>query len=237
MTGFGPLASYPLAAQPFVATTTTLSAAAGAFSLSGMAASFVLPQAQGVGSYLLTGNAANFLQSLESGALALTGLSAALTPTLGASAGACAIAGIPVGYDLRIDPGGIGGAVVPHRAGDEHRAGPVFTRARYRALLAEAEAARAARQRERDRAAQRARDLKEAADAAARAAIRARWLKEDALAAAAADERALAGALSALAGADRVNTMMREAARARSAAREAEAAQDDEAIALMLLAS
>lgn len=235
MTGFGPLASHPLAAQTFIATTTTLPAAAGSFSLTGVAASFVLSQAQSVGSYVVTGIAANFLQSLEGGALALTGCSAALTPTLIASASAYAITGIAASYDLTIDPGGIGGAIVPHRAGDEYRAGPVFTRARYRAVLAEAEAARTAEQRERECAARRARALKEAADAAARAAIRARWLKEDALAAAAADERALAGALSALAGAQGVNARVRQSADI--AARDAEAAQDDEAIALLLLAS
>jgi hypothetical protein len=124
---------------------------------------------------------------------------------------------------------------VPHRAGDEYRAGPAFTRARYRALLAAAEAEQVAAKREQERAGRRARELKAAADAAAKAAIRARWLKEDALAATAADERALEGALSTFAGAQGVNALMREAVNV--TARNAQAAQDDEdeAIALLLL--
>src|SRR5262249_47756877 len=126
-----------------------------------------------------------------------------------------------------------------HRAGDEYRAGPVFTRARYHAVLAEAEAARAVEQRERDVAARRARALKKAADKAARAAMRARWFKEDAVAVAAADERALAGALSALSGARGASAGARVHVQqlADIAARQAEDAKDDEAIALLLLAS
>jgi|SRR5262245_32364402 len=235
MTGFGPLASYPLAAQLFAATTTTLTAAAGAFSLAGIAGSFVTRMGEGVGGYALSGVAVNLLSSLERGAFTFAGNTAALAPALGAMGGAYVTTGFAASYDLKIDPGGLGGAVVPHRAGDEYRAGPVFTRARYHAVLAEAEAARMAEQRERERTARGARALKEVADAAARAAIRARWLKEDALAAAAADERAHTGALSALASAQDVNARVRQSADL--AARQAQEAQNDEAIALLLLAS
>jgi hypothetical protein len=235
MSGFGPLASYPLAAQPRTAVATTLTVSAGAFTLSGIAANFVVRQLQGVGAFAQSGNSINLLQSLERGPFTFNGNVAALSPTVLASAAPFVTTGFAASYDLKIDPGGLGGAIVAHRAGDEHRAGPVFTRARYHAVLADAEAARATEQRQRDNAARRARELKDAADAAARAAIRTRWLTEDALAADAADERALAGGLSALSGARSTRTHARELADI--AARQAQDAKDDEAIALLLLAS
>jgi hypothetical protein len=235
MSGFGPLASYPLAALPFTAVTTTLAASGGAFTLSGVAATFVARQLQGVGGFTLSGITINLLPSLERGMFTFNGNVAALSPRVLASAGSYVTTGFAASYDLKIDPGGLGGAIVPHRAGDEYRAGPVFTRARYHAVLAEAEAARAAEQREREVAARRARALKEAADAAARAAIRARWLKEDALAAAEADERSLAGALSALSRARSAGAHVRELADI--AVHRAQDAKDDEAIALLLLVS
>jgi hypothetical protein len=232
MTGFGPLASYPLAALPR-AVTTTLAAAASAFALNGVTAGFVVRLQQGVGAFALSGIPINLLQSLERGAFTFSGNVAALSPTVLASPALYVTTGFAASYDLKIDPGGLGGAIVPHHAGDEYRAGPVFTRARYHAVLAEAEAARAAERRERDFAARRARALRKAADAAARAEIRARWLKEDALAAAAADERALAGAVSSLSRARGASAHVR--ALADIAARQAQDANYDEAIALLLL--
>src|SRR5262249_29117875 len=154
----------------------------------------------------------NLLQSLERGPFTFTGNVAVLSPTVLASAAPFATTGFAASYDLKIDPDGLGGAIVAHGTGDEHRAGPAFTRARYPAVLAEAEVARGAERRERDVAAHRVRALKEAADAATRAAIRARWLKEDASAADAADERALAGGLSAFSGARNTSTHARELA-------------------------
>jgi hypothetical protein len=234
MTGFGSLASYPLAAQPR-AVTTTLSASAGMFALTGIAASFVVRLQEGAGAFALSGITINLLQSLERGAFMFSGSVAALSPTVVASPALYVTTGFVASYDLKIDPGGLGGAIVLHRAGDEHRAGPVFTRAHYHEVLAEAEAARAAEQREREAAARRARALKDAADAATRAAIRARWLKEDALAAAAADERALAGAVSSLSRARSASAHVRELPDI--AARQAQDAKDDEPIALLLLGS
>src|SRR5262249_30013830 len=150
MPGFGPLASYPLAALAHTAVTTTLTASAGAFTLSGVAATFVVRQLQGVGAFALGGITVNLLQSLERGTFAFNVNTAALSPTVLASAASYVTIGFAASYDLKIDPGGLGGAIVPHRGSDEHRAGPVFTRARYHAVLAEGEAARAAEQRERD---------------------------------------------------------------------------------------
>ena len=194
-----------------------LVADAGAFTFTGQPVTFAATAAFGGGSY------------------GIAGIAAPLTPSLACAAGSVALIGIDASYQFEIDRGGIGGAIVPHHAGDERRAGPAFTRARYDALLAVTEAVRAAAKRERERAAGRARELKEAADAAARAAIRARWLKKDALAAAAGDKRALNDAQSALVGAQAVHALMRE--RALTAARNAQSAQDDDdaAIALLLL--
>src|SRR4051795_9018295 len=149
MSGFGPLAGYPLAALPLAAVTTTLAASAGAFTLSGIADIFVMRQLQNVGVFALSGITVNLLQSLERGTFTFNGNTAALSPTVVASAAFYVTTGFAASYDLKIDPGGLGGAIVSHRVGDENRAGPVFTRARYHAVLAEAEAARAAVQRER----------------------------------------------------------------------------------------
>jgi hypothetical protein len=252
---FGPFASYPLAALPAGG----LAALPGSIALSGQATTLRPAIAAVAGAVMLSGQAAALRVSLTAAPAALTltgqpvahtstvapgtgnhalaGKAAPLTTMLGISGGAgtVVVTGVDAGRGFEIDPGGIGGAVVPHRAGDEYRAGRAFTRARYRELMTAFEAEQVAAKREQERAARRARELKAAADAAAKAAARARWLKEDALAAAAADERALEGALSTLAGAQGVNALMREAAN--MTARNAQAAQDDEdeAIALLLL--
>jgi hypothetical protein len=252
---FGPLASYPLAALPEAglaalpgsialsgqATTLrpAIAAVAGVVALSGQAAALRVSLTVAAGAFTLTGPpvASTTRVALVADNYVLAGKAAPLTTMLGTSGGAgpIVVTGVDAGRGFEIDPGGIGGAVVPHRPGDEYRAGPAFTRARYRELLAAAEAEQVAAEREQERVARRARELKAAADAAAKAAVRARWLKEDALAAAAADERALEGALSTLAGAQDVNALMHEAAN--MTARNAQAAHDDEdeAIALLLL--
>jgi len=211
--------------------------AAGSVALSGPNTSFLARLTATAGNHNLSGQLVTFAATaaFAVGSYGIVGSAALLMPSFACAAGSVVLTGFDANYQFEIDRGGIGGAIVPHHAGDERRAGPAFTRARYDALVAAADAARAAAKREREHATRRARELKQAADAAARAAIRAHWLKEDALAAAAADKRALNDAQSTLTGARALHVLTRE--RALTAARNAQAAQDDDdaAIALLLL--
>src|SRR5262245_45230305 len=160
---FGPLASYPLAALPAgglaalpgsialsgqaTALRPAVAAVAGAVALSGQAASLGVSLTAAAGVFALTGQPVAHTHTVVPGAgnHALAGKAAPLTASLGTSGGAGTImfTGVDAGRFFEIDPGGIGGTVVPHRAGDEYRAGPAFTRARYRKLLAATEAKQA----------------------------------------------------------------------------------------------
>ncbi len=68
MVGFGPLASYPLAALPATATTISMTASAGGFALTGVAAVFAVTMVEAAGSYSFTGNDAILTPSVAAGA-------------------------------------------------------------------------------------------------------------------------------------------------------------------------
>jgi len=236
---------------------TTMPAATGSYTLTGVNVAFITTMPATVASYALAGIAAALTPSLvtATGSYADSGIDAAFNvamaeatsactvawqtfsdnESLAAGKGAFTLAGLDAYLSHDFALGVPGGPIVTHHAGDERRSGTPFTKRRYREMVDAAFAEIEAERQARDREAERTLELARAADANARTAVRARWAIEDALSVARAHAAAVSGAQETLARARNIAVTHDRATHLRIVAAQAQRDQDDEEEALALL--